>query len=74
MNTILVNEEEIPDHIKSLYEEELAKPVHFDIEALKSLGLEVITDKIVSYENSVIRHDTNKVAKLLYGILQQEMT
>jgi uncharacterized cofD-like protein len=74
MNTILVNEEEIPDHIKSLYEEELAKPVHFDIEALKSLGLEVITDKIVSYEKNVIRHDTNKVAKLLYGILQQEMT
>jgi uncharacterized cofD-like protein len=74
MNTILVNEEEIPDHIKSLYEEELAKPVHFDIEALKLLGLEVITDKIVSYEKNVIRHDTNKVAKLLYGILQQEMT
>jgi uncharacterized cofD-like protein len=74
MNTILVNEEEIPDHIKALYEEELAQPVHFDIDALKTLGLEVITDKIVSYENSVIRHDTNKVAKLLYGILQQEMT
>jgi uncharacterized cofD-like protein len=74
MDIILVNEEEIPDQIKSIYEEELAKPVHFDIEALKTLGLEVMTDKIVSYENSVIRHDTTKVAKLLYGILQQEMT
>lgn len=73
MNTILVNEEEIPDEIKSIYEEELAKPVHFDIEALKALGLEVITDKIVNYDNNVIRHDTNKVAKLLYGILQQDM-
>ncbi|PMC34534.1 hypothetical protein CJ195_22885 [Bacillus sp. UMB0899] len=74
IDTILVNEEEIPAHIKSLYEEELAKPVHYDIENLKSLGLEVLTDKIVSYENNVIRHDTNKVAKLLYGILQHEMT
>ena len=74
INTILVNEEEIPDHIKLLYEEELAKPVHYDIEALKRLGLEVITDKIVCYDNSVIRHDTNKVAKLLYGILQQELS
>ncbi len=74
INTILVNEEEIPDHIKLLYEEELAKPVHYDIEALKTLGLEVITDKIVCYDNSVIRHDTNKVAKLLYGILQQELS
>ncbi|MDQ0225324.1 gluconeogenesis factor YvcK family protein [Metabacillus niabensis] len=74
INTILVNEEEIPDHIKLLYEEELAKPVHYDIEALKRLGLEVITDNIVCYDNSVIRHDTNKVAKLLYGILQQELS
>ncbi|WP_299092345.1 YvcK family protein [uncultured Metabacillus sp.] len=74
MDTILVNKEEIPDHIKALYEEELAKPVHYDIENLKALGLQVITDKIVSYENNVIRHDTNKVAKLLYGILQQELT
>ncbi|KKI92934.1 hypothetical protein WQ54_07095 [Bacillus sp. SA1-12] len=74
MDTILVNKEEIPDHIKALYEEELAKPVNYDIEKLKALGLQVITDKIVSYENNVIRHDTNKVAKLLYGILQQELT
>lgn len=74
MDIILVNEEEIPDHIKSLYEEELAKPVHFDVDTLSSLGLDVITDNIVCYENSVIRHDTNKVAKLLYGILQQELT
>lgn len=74
MDIILVNDEEIPDHIKSLYEEELAKPVHFDVDTLTSLGLDVITDNIVCYENSVIRHDTNKVAKLLYGILQQELT
>lgn len=74
MNTILVNEEEIPEHIKALYEEELAKPVHYDIDGLKKLGLEVMTDKIVCYENSVIRHDTKKVAKLLYGILQQDLS
>lgn len=69
MDTILVNDEEIPDHIKTIYEEELAKPVHFDIETLRSLGLEVILDHIVSYENNVIRHDTNKVAKLLYEMI-----
>jgi uncharacterized cofD-like protein len=74
MNTILVNEEEIPEQIRALYEEELAKPVHYDIDGLKALGLEVITDKIVCYENSVIRHDTKKVAKLLYGILQQDLS
>ncbi|WP_191560116.1 gluconeogenesis factor YvcK family protein [Metabacillus idriensis] len=69
IDTILVNDDEIPDMMKALYAEELAKPVHYDIEALRDLGLEIVHDKIVSYENNVIRHDTVKVAKLLYEML-----
>ncbi|MBD1381471.1 gluconeogenesis factor YvcK family protein [Metabacillus arenae] len=72
IDTILVNHEEIPDYIKSLYAEELAKPVHYDVEELDALGLEVISDEIISYENDVIRHDTAKVAKLLYQLLNQK--
>ncbi|UAL51931.1 MULTISPECIES: gluconeogenesis factor YvcK family protein [Metabacillus] len=69
IDTILVNDEEIPDMMKALYAEELAKPVYYDIEALRDLGLEIVHDKIVSYENNVIRHDTVKVAKLLYDMI-----
>lgn len=69
IDTILVNDEEIPDMMKALYAEELAKPVYYDIEALRGLGLEIVHDKIVSYENNVIRHDTVKVAKLLYDMI-----
>ncbi|USK33544.1 YvcK family protein [Bacillus sp. F19] len=69
IDTILVNDEEIPDMMKALYAEELAKPVYYDIEALRNLGLEIVHDKIVSYENNVIRHDTVKVAKLLYDMI-----
>ncbi|MEM5016121.1 YvcK family protein [Metabacillus indicus] len=69
IDTILVNDEVIPDMMKALYAEELAKPVNYDIEALRELGLEIVHDKIVSYENNVIRHDTVKVAKLLYEMI-----
>ncbi len=69
IDTILVNDARIPDEIRKMYEEELAKPVHYDIDKLKELGIEVIVDRIISYENNVIRHDTNKVASLLYNMI-----
>jgi hypothetical protein len=36
---------------------------------LLKLGLEVIEDQIIQYDGSVIRHDTKKVAKLVYSML-----
>ena len=72
INTILVNNEDIPIDIQERYSEEAAKPVLFDINSLSELGLEVIYGEIVSLENSVIRHDTNEVAKILYSLLIDE--
>jgi uncharacterized cofD-like protein len=72
INTILVNSEDIPDEIQKRYSEEEAKPVHFDVNSLYELGLEVIYGEIVSLENGVIRHDTNEVAKILFSFLKDE--
>jgi len=72
IQTILVNNQEIPDQIKKRYEKEMAKPVEFDWKRLRDLGLEVIPDQIVSYEQDIIRHDTKKVAEILYHILINE--
>lgn len=71
IDTILVNSEDIPDEIKRKYEKESARPVDFDIEELKAMGLEVIRDQIVTYKNDVIRHDTHKVASLLVDLLKE---
>lgn len=71
IDTVFVNDEEIPKHIQEKYAEELAQPVLYDTEKLKGLGLKIINDKIISYEGNVIRHNTNKVASLLYDILVQ---
>lgn len=69
IDTVLVNNGEIPENIKEKYAKELAKPVVYDTERLSALGLAIIHDKIISYDNGVIRHDTTKVANLLYDLL-----
>lgn len=70
IDTILVNDEEVPQSVQEKYAKELAKPVIYDINKLTALGLEIIHDKIIQYNGEVIRHDTNKVASLLYNILK----
>lgn len=69
IHTIIVNNEEIPEEIKLRYLEEKAQPVIVDVDELQNLGLEVIQDQIVSFKNQVIRHDTKKVAKILYQLV-----
>jgi uncharacterized cofD-like protein len=69
LDTILVNDGNIPDEIQKRYAKELAEPVKYDIENLKQLGLSIICDSIISYEDNVIRHDTKKVAALLVSLL-----
>jgi uncharacterized cofD-like protein len=72
IDTILVNDEEIPESIKDMYAKELAKPVDYDLQKLNDLGLEIIHDKIISYDDKVIRHDTKKVASLLYKLISSD--
>ncbi|MDQ0269031.1 gluconeogenesis factor YvcK family protein [Cytobacillus purgationiresistens] len=72
IDTILVNREMIPRQIQDRYIEEMAKPVHYDMDRLYELGLEVIQGEIVSLENGAIRHDTNEVAKMIYHLILEE--
>lgn len=69
IDTILVNNKPIPPAIQHRYHKEMAEPVNFDVHNLQQLGLEVLQDEIVSQENGVIRHDTKKVAEILYSLL-----
>jgi uncharacterized cofD-like protein len=69
INTILINNEEIPHEIQLRYNEELADPVYYDLPELFELGLEVVHGDIVVQENGSLRHDPKKVAKILYDLL-----
>ncbi|WP_174728667.1 gluconeogenesis factor YvcK family protein [Mesobacillus harenae] len=72
IDTVLVNNEAIPSEVRNRYSEELAKPVHFDIERLEEMGIEVVQAQIANLDGDVIRHDTKKVAEILYSLLSDE--
>ncbi|WP_409306087.1 uridine diphosphate-N-acetylglucosamine-binding protein YvcK [Peribacillus sp. SCS-155] len=72
ITSILVNNQRIPEAISNRYKEEYAQPVHFDVDSLKELGLNIIEGQIFKFEGNVIRHDTKKVAKILYNMLLHE--
>ena len=72
INTILVNNREIPQDVQLRYKEELASPVRYDLPQLYELGIEVVHADIANLENGALRHDPKKVAKILYNLLINE--
>ncbi|OLS37898.1 YvcK family protein [Bacillus sp. MRMR6] len=69
IDTILVNNEEVPADIQLRYNEELADPVQYDLPLLFELGLEVVHADIAIQEKGALRHDPKKVAEILYNLL-----
>ncbi|BDG37429.1 YvcK family protein [Saccharococcus caldoxylosilyticus] len=69
LDVVVVNNGQIPEDIQQRYAQELAEPVQDDSDRLAELGIRVIRDHIVSYEDQVIRHDTKKVASLLLSLI-----
>ncbi|WP_078414253.1 gluconeogenesis factor YvcK family protein [Priestia abyssalis] len=70
---IIVNDAEIPEEIQKKYEAEQAQPVLYDAKGLKELGVTVIHDHIVDYNDGVIRHDTKKVSSLIFSLLNSNV-
>lgn len=72
IDTILVNNREIPAEVQLRYKEELAQPVQYDMPTLLEMGLEVVHADIAYLERGALRHDPKKVAKILYNLLIAE--
>lgn len=70
---IIVNDAEIPEEIQKKYKAEQAQPVLYDAKGLKDLGVTVIHDHIVDYNDGVIRHDTKKVSSLIFSLLNSNV-
>lgn len=66
---IIVNDAEVPEEIQKKYKAEQAQPVLYDAQALKDLGVKVIHEPIVDYNDGFIRHDTKKVSSLIFSLL-----
>lgn len=71
VDSIVVHNEPIKKQIRDVYAEENAKPVIYDTERLLEMGLDIIEGDIIDHNRSTLRHDTDKIAKLLYSLVKQ---
>lgn len=69
VQSIVVHNEQIKEAIREKYAEENAEPVIYDTDRLLSLGLEIIEGDIINKQHPALRHDNDKIAKLLYSLL-----
>ena len=69
LNSIIVNDAELPKEVLERYKLENAQPVKYDVDVLSTFGLEIINKDLVQIKNGVIRHDTDKIANVIYSLL-----
>lgn len=68
IDSIIVHNEPINQGIRDMYAEENAEPVIYDTDCLLKQGLEIIEGDIIDHNRKTLRHDTEKLAKLLYSL------
>lgn len=71
VDAIIVHNEPIKKQVREIYAEENAEPVVYDTERLLEMGLEIIEGDIIDHSRSTIRHDTEKIARLLYSVMKK---
>lgn len=69
IDTAIVNNRDIPCELRQLYEEEMSVPVVVDEERFTENNINVIQDQLAKYDDRVVRHDTLKLASILYSLL-----
>lgn len=71
LDTIMVNSAQIPPYIQEKYAEKGANPVDSDIERLKQLGLSIIAEPMVTFEDGYLRHDASSVSKQVVSLMNR---
>ncbi|WP_188454102.1 gluconeogenesis factor YvcK family protein [Virgibacillus oceani] len=69
VDSIVVHNEPIRASVRDVYAEENAEPVIYDTEKLLEMNLQIIEGDIIDHSQSTLRHDTHKIAKLLFSLI-----
>lgn len=69
LDSVLVHNQPIIGTVREKYAEQNAEPVEYDIDRLEQLGVEIIEADIIDEKQNRLRHDTKKVAELLYSLI-----
>ncbi|MGG2094605.1 YvcK family protein [Bacillus sp. S13(2024)] len=65
----IVNDEPIPAALLGRYAEEMSEPVVIDEGHFKAQNINLIKDRLVKYDDQVVRHDTVKLASILHSLI-----
>ncbi|MBN8235409.1 YvcK family protein [Halobacillus kuroshimensis] len=69
VQSVIVHNRPIDQQVRKKYAEENAEPVIYDIDRIKSMGVQVIEEDIIDHDKVMLRHDTAKLARLLHSML-----
>ncbi|MFA9559561.1 uridine diphosphate-N-acetylglucosamine-binding protein YvcK [Evansella sp. AB-rgal1] len=69
LNSIIVNKQTIPFSYGQRYAEEGATVVSVDEERLQKMGLEIVGDDLLYFDNYYLRHDALKLSQRLVSML-----
>ncbi|MFD1020388.1 gluconeogenesis factor YvcK family protein [Thalassobacillus hwangdonensis] len=69
VQSVIVHNLPIEQDVKKIYAEENAEPVIYDKERIDTMGLEIIEEDIVDHQRLELRHNTDKIANLLYSMI-----
>lgn len=73
INIVLANDGQLSKEIAKKYaNEEQKDPVPLDENKLNKMNVQVIKDNLISIEDNLIRHDSLKVAYLIFSYLMEE--
>lgn len=72
LDGIIVNKEAITEEMQKKYAEEKSQPVIYDKSKLENLDLNVLEYDIIK-ENELLRHDTDKLAEIIYQLAVKSM-
>ena len=68
LDGIIVHNKPINQSVKQRYAESKSEPVIYDLERLKQYKIDVIEKDIIDPNQSILRHDTEKVANIIYEL------
>ncbi|MEO4054523.1 YvcK family protein [Solibacillus sp. CAU 1738] len=71
INTVLINDFEMPQAVIEKYKEENAAPVVFDTERITEMGIEIVKREIALINNDTVRHHAANVTKWLVEYVQK---
>ncbi|PEA52803.1 hypothetical protein CON64_21760 [Bacillus pseudomycoides] len=69
IDTAIVNDEPIPSKLLGRYAEEMSEQVAIDEERFTAHNIKLIKGCLAKYDDQVVRHDTIKLASILYSLI-----